>query len=129
MFGLFTTSQVNKMKQELRDYYEMKLLEKDELISKCEHRFQISIGFQQEMEQEIKDLQNDVRELEDELEKKDRIIRSCGLILDRIDKERGRLFNAKSDRIKKKYAKKINEKIEELEKKYETKIYIKMEEK
>lgn len=70
MFGLFTTSQVNKMKQELREYYEMKLLEKDELISKCEHRFQISIGFQQEMEQEIKDLQEDIRDLEFEIEKK-----------------------------------------------------------
>lgn len=114
MFGLFTTSQVNKMKQELRDYYEMKLLEKDELISKCEHRFQISIGFQQEMEQEIKDLQEDIRDLEFEIEKRERILRSCGLILDRIDKERGRLFNTKSDRIKKKYAKKINEKLEDL---------------
>ncbi len=68
MFGLFTTSQVNKMKQELREYYEMKLLEKDELISKCEHRLQISIGFQNEMQQEITNLQDDVRELEEELE-------------------------------------------------------------
>lgn len=113
MFGLFTTSQVNKMKQELREYYEMKLLEKDELISKCEHRFQISIGFQNEMQQEIANLQDDVRELEEELELCDKDVRNYYLIFKRINKEYGRLCNTKSDRIKKKYVEKIKKILEE----------------
>lgn len=113
MFGLFTTSQVNKMKQELRDYYEMKLLEKDELISKCEHRFQISIGFQNEMQQEIANLQDDVRELEEELELSDKDVKNYYSIFKRINREYGRLCNTKSDRIKKKYVEKIKEILEE----------------
>ena len=44
---------------------------------------------------------------------KDVVIRSYRLVLNRINNERGKLFNTKSVRIKKKYIKKINEKMED----------------
>lgn len=107
MFGLYTTSQVDSIKQELRDYYELKLLQKDEIINKNENRFEIEIELKREMQKEIESLKI-------ELENKNKNINFINSILGKIDKEIGKIYNTKSDRIKKKYAKLIEEKLEEI---------------
>lgn len=65
---------------------------------------------------EVSEIENNLIEsnvvLKKKLEDKERTLRSYYSIFNKINKERGKLYNTKSERIKKKYAKKIDEKLE-----------------
>lgn len=112
IFGLSTKKEVAEMQQAIIDDYEMRLINKDEIIESYEKRLESNNDFIKELQSEISSAQSENVVLKKELEDKERTLRSYYSIFNKINKERGKLYNTKSDRIKKKYAKKINEKLE-----------------
>lgn len=113
IFGLSTKKEVAEMQQAIIDDYEMRLINKDEIIESYEKRLESNNDFMKELKTELTNTQSQNVVLKKELDNKNGVIRSYKLVLNRINNERGKLFNTKSVRIKKKYIKKINEKMED----------------
>ena len=112
IFGLSTKKEVAEMQQAIIDDYEMRLINKDEIIESYEKRLESNNDFMKELKTELTNEQSENIVLKKKLEDKERTLRSYYSIFNKINKERGKLYNTKSERIKKKYAKKINEKLE-----------------
>ncbi|MFU2418113.1 hypothetical protein [Peptacetobacter sp. AB800] len=112
IFGLSTKKEVAEIQQAIIDDYEKRLINKDEIIESYEKRLESNNDFVKELKSELSNVQSENVVLKKEIEDKDGVIRSYRLVLNRINNERGKLFNTKSVRIKKKYAKKIDEKLE-----------------
>lgn len=112
IFGLSTKKEVAEMQQAIIDDYEMRLINKDEIIESYEKRLESNNDFMKELKTELTNEQSENVVLKKKLEDKERTLRSYYSIFNKINKERGKLYNTKSERIKKKYAKKINEKLE-----------------
>lgn len=106
IFGLSTKKEVAEMQQAIIDDYEMRLINKDEIIESYEKRLESNNDFVKELKTELTNIQSQNVVLKKEIENKDGVIRSYRLVLNRINNERGKLFNTKSVRIKKKYIKK-----------------------
>ena len=98
IFGLSTKKEVAEIQQAIIDDYEKRLESNNDFVK--------------ELKSELSNVQSENVVLKKEIEDKDGVIRSYRLVLNRINNERGKLFNTKSVRIKKKYAKKIDEKLE-----------------
>lgn len=114
IFGLSTKKEVAEMQQAIIDDYEMRLINKDEIIESYEKRLESNNDFMKELKTELTNEQSENVVLKKKLEDKERTLRSYYSIFNKINKERGKLYNTKSERIKKKYAKKIDEKLEEM---------------
>ena len=114
IFGLSTKKEVAEMQQAIIDDYELRLINKDEIIESYEKRLESNNDFMKELKTELTNEQSENIVLKKKLEDKERTLRSYYSIFNKINKERGKLYNTKSERIKKKYAKKINEKLEEM---------------
>lgn len=114
IFGLSTKKEVAEMQQAIIDDYELRLINKDEIIESYEKRLESNNDFMKELKTELTNEQSENVVLKKKLEDKERTLRSYYSIFNKINKERGKLYNTKSERIKKKYAKKINEKLEEM---------------
>ena len=112
IFGLSTKKEVAEMQQAIIDDYEMRLINKDEIIESYEKRLESNNDFMKELKTELTNEQSENVVQKKKLEDKERTLRSYYSIFNKINKERGKLYNTKSERIKKKYAKKINEKLE-----------------
>ena len=112
IFGLSTKKEVAEMQQAIIDDYEMRLINKDEIIESYEKRLESNNDFMKELKTELTNEQSENVVLKKKLEDKERTLRSYYSIFNKINKERGKLYNTKSERIKKKYAKKIDDKLE-----------------
>lgn len=113
IFGIMTRKEVSEIENNLIESYEAKLSNKNSIIESYVKRVESKDDFIKELQSEISNVQSENLVLKKELENKDGVIRSYRLVLNRINNERGKLFNTKSVRIKKKYIKKINEKMED----------------
>lgn len=112
IFGIMTRKEVSEIENKLIESYEAKLSNKNSIIESYVKRVESKDDFIKELKSELTNTQSENLVLKKELENKDGVIRSYRLVLNRINNERGKLFNTKSVRIKKKYIKKINEKME-----------------
>lgn len=112
IFGIMTRKEVSEIENNLIESYEAKLSTKNSIIESYVKRVESKDDFIKELESELINVQTENEYLKNELENKKRTLRSYYSIFNKINKERGKLYNTKSDRIKKKYAKKINEKLE-----------------
>lgn len=113
IFGIMTRKEVSEIENNLIESYEAKLSNKNSIIESYVKRVESKDDFIKELQSELTNTQSENLVLKKELENKDGVIRSYRLVLNRINNERGKLFNTKSVRIKKKYIKKINEKMED----------------
>ena len=113
IFGIMTRKEVSEIENNLIESYEAKLNNKNSIIESYVKRVESKDDFIKELQSELTNTQSENLVLKKELENKDGVIRSYRLVLNRINNERGKLFNTKSVRIKKKYIKKINEKMED----------------
>lgn len=113
IFGIMTRKEVSEIENNLIESYEAKLSNKNSIIESYVKRVESKDDFIKELKSELTNTQSENLVLKKELENKDGVIRSYRLVLNRINNERGKLFNTKSVRIKKKYIKKINEKMED----------------
>ena len=111
IFGIMTRKEVSEIENNLIESYEAKLSNKNSIIESYVKRVESKDDFIKELQSELTNTQSENLVLKKELENKDGVIRSYRLVLNRINNERGKLFNTKSVRIKKKYIKKINEKM------------------
>lgn len=113
IFGIMTRKEVSEIENKLIESYEAKLSNKNSIIESYVKRVESKDDFIKELKSELTNTQSENLVLKKEIENKDGVIRSYRLVLNRINNERGKLFNTKSVRIKKKYIKKINEKMED----------------
>lgn len=113
IFGIMTRKEVSEIENNLIESYEAKLSNKNSIIESYVKRVESKDDFIKELQSELTNTQSENLVLKKEIENKDGVIRSYRLVLNRINNERGKLFNTKSVRIKKKYIKKINEKMED----------------
>lgn len=112
IFGIMTRKEVSEIENNLIESYEAKLSNKNSIIESYVKRVESKDDFIKELQSEISNAQSENVFLKKELEDKERTLRSYYSIFNKINKERGKLYNTKSERIKKKYAKKIDEKLE-----------------
>lgn len=114
IFGLSTKKEVAEIQQAIIDDYEKRLINRDKIIESYEHRLELNNDFINDLKTELTNEQSENVVLKKKLEDKERTLRSYYSIFNKINKERGKLYNTKSERIKKKYAKKIDDKLEEM---------------